>query len=99
MRNEQYSGPDFDGETYDHDEDYQRLGAQMRRVFDAMASGDWVTLRGLSRVTGDPEASVSARLRDLRKAKFGGWEIRREKRIAEPSGRVLWIYRLEGKAD
>jgi hypothetical protein len=84
--------PDFDGATYERDRDHARLGAQLRRVADALADGEWWTLRGLAERTGDPEASVSARLRDLRKGKFGGYTV-----IAEPIRRGLWRYRLEAE--
>jgi len=43
-----------------------------------------------------PEASVSARLRDLRKAKFGGYRVERQ-RVRE--GRGLYHYRLTGRTD
>ena len=35
------------------------------------------TLAEISAATGDPQASVSARLRDLRKEKFGGYIVTR----------------------
>ena len=41
--------------------------------------GDWHTLAEISEKTGDPEASVSARLRDFRKPKFGAFNVVREK--------------------
>jgi hypothetical protein len=81
--------PDFDGATYIRALDHERLGAQLLRVARVMADGAWHTLRGISGLTGDPEASVSARLRDLRKRKFGGHSVLRE-RVA----RGLWRYRL-----
>jgi uncharacterized membrane protein len=40
--------------------------------------GDWWTLAELARATGYPEASISARLRDLRKPKFGGYTVERQ---------------------
>jgi predicted transcriptional regulator len=92
----EYNGPEFDGHTYDRDEDYQRLGHQIRRVFDVMKDGAWRSLQDLTRQTGDPEASVSARIRDLRKDKFGKWIITRQ-RMVSGKGRGSWIYRLEGK--
>lgn len=71
--------PDFDGETYRRALDHERLGAQLLRVGTFMAEGDWRTLRDIGTATGDPEASVSARLRDLRKRKFGGHTVERER--------------------
>src|SRR4029077_9710255 len=60
-----------DGATYEPEFDEERLRGQWRRVFWAMRDGGWRTLAEVSRVTGDPEASISARLRDFRKARFG----------------------------
>ena len=67
----------FDGETYVPAMDKPRLNAQMTRVMGIMADGKWRTLRDLEAITGDPQASISARLRDLRKAKFGGHTVDR----------------------
>ncbi len=82
----------FDGATYEKDRDESRLNAQMRRVWRAMLDGKEHTLPELSEKTGDPEASVSARLRDLRKARFGAHRI--ERRYIE---RGLWGYRMVGE--
>lgn len=57
---------DRKGETYSHALDYARLNAQEARVFATMKDGTWMTLRAISDATGDPEASVSARIRGLR---------------------------------
>jgi hypothetical protein len=81
--------PDFDGATYSRALDHERLGEQLLRVGRVMADGAWHTLREIGDRTGDPEASVSARLRDLRKRKFGGHSVQRQ-RLA----RGLWRYRL-----
>ncbi len=79
----------FDGRTYDAPRDGDRLNAQLQRVLHAMQDGGWWVLAQLSAATGDPEASVSARIRDLRKPKFGGHLV--ERRYVS-SG--LWEYRL-----
>jgi len=84
---------DRDGHTYSHDEDYLRLNRQAKRVFDAIAGGGWHGRGRLERKTGDNWASISARLRDFRKAKFGGWLIMRKR--SEIPG--LFVYRLAGK--
>ena len=86
-----YSGqePDFDGETYDRTLDHKRLTGQLGKVQEAMSEGWWWSLEALAKKTGAPEASVSARVRDLRKAKFGGFEIERQR---TDSG--LWLYRM-----
>ena len=66
-----------DGAAYVAQEDFIRLNRQQQRVFDVMKDGQWRTLADIAALTGDPEASVSARLRDLRKARFGGSTVER----------------------
>lgn len=85
--------PEFDGATYDHDRDHLRLGAQAQRVVDLMRDGQWRTLSEIATATGDPEASVSARLRDLRKPKFGRHDIGRRQRDESMPG--LYEYRWQ----
>ena len=46
--------------------DGDRLGRQLVTVRDLMTDGQWRTLREISDATKAPEASVSARLRELR---------------------------------
>lgn len=82
----------FDGTTYEPQHDKVRLGAQFTRVRDVMRDGAWRTLRELSEATNSPEASVSARLRDLRKPRFGGLTVERRRRGAPKDG--LHEYRL-----
>lgn len=82
--------PPFDGATYDHEADHARLGHQMRRVLTAVIDGEWHTLAELAAATDAPEASVSARLRDLRKPQFGGYIVEHDRRA--PGG--TWRYRL-----
>lgn len=77
------------GATYNHQRDGARLAAQHVRVLGAMSDGGWHTLRELSDITGDPQASVSARLRDLRKPQFGAYTVDRCY-----LQRGLWAYRL-----
>lgn len=69
----------FDGDTYEPAEDEARLGAQLHRVKLAMASGEWFTLAKLASVAHCSEASASARVRDLRKDRFGAWTIQRRR--------------------
>jgi hypothetical protein len=58
---------DFSGVTYDSPRDKQRLNRQLLAVQLCMADGQWKTLREISEQSGAPEASASARLRDLRR--------------------------------
>ena len=79
----------FNGDDYQPDRDKERLRGQILRVHTVIKDGRWRTLRSISDATGDPEASVSAQLRHLRKPRFGGFEI--QKRYVK---NVLYEYRL-----
>lgn len=80
---------DFNGVTYEAERDGVRLNKQQARVRNVMSDGQWRTLAQLSNLTGDPQASVSARLRDLRKPRFGGYRVQRQY-----LGNGLWQYRI-----
>lgn len=80
--------PTFDGPDLER-EDHERLTGQLARVRDFMRNGKWWTLQAIAFHADAPEASVSARLRDLRKPKFGGHTIERRH-----LGRGLFEYRL-----
>lgn len=67
--------PAFGGSTFNPARDGERLGRQLDRVRNLMLDGQWRTLAEISAATGAPEASVSARLRDLRKPHFGGFTV------------------------
>lgn len=67
----------FDGDDYVPPRDDPRLTSQHERLRSLMFDGDWRSLRQISEATGDPEASVSAQLRHLRKKRFGGYEVDR----------------------
>lgn len=69
----------FDGSTYDHEQDYCRLKGQLGRVRLLMNDGKWRTLAEIANDAGGSEASISARLRDLRKHQYGGYVIERER--------------------
>jgi hypothetical protein len=80
----------FDGATYDHNRDSKRLSGLMLRVHDLMVDGKWRTLRTIcNEINANSEASVSARLRDLRKPRFGQYTVERE--YLEQG---LWRYRV-----
>jgi hypothetical protein len=51
--------------------------SQLERVWNALQDGTPRTLKEISDATHDPQASVSARIRDLRKEHFGGHTINR----------------------
>ena len=83
----------FDGDTYEAEFDEKRLATQMGRVWLALQEGEWLTLNELATRVGAPEASVSARLRDLRKKRFGNHEVARRSRGERKSG--LFEYQLQ----
>ena len=91
---EAFSGSlfDFDGRTYEVPKDKIRLNKQGLRVFNAMQDARWRTLGEIEAMTGDPQASISARLRDFRKDRFGAHELQRRRRGHEAKG--LFEYRL-----
>lgn len=84
--------PTFQGSTYKQELDEARLGAQLKRVLELMSDEVWRTLREISDAVEAPEASVSSRLRDLRKPQFGGHKV--ESRRRGEAQRGLWEYRL-----
>ena len=53
----------------------------------------WVTLEELAGKTKFPPASISAQLRHLRKARFGGWKVERRRREVVKE-ELVWEYRL-----
>lgn len=79
----------FDGVTFNAKRDGARLTAQYDSVFQCMRDGQWRTLARIHNMTGAPEASISARLRDCRKARNGNHTV--ERRFVE---RGLFEYRL-----
>jgi hypothetical protein len=69
----------FDGATYNPERDCIRLSGQLARVYNLMIDGKWRTLgRIVTCIEGGSEAAVSARLRDLRKKKYGNHVVERE---------------------
>ena len=84
----------FDGADYLPWRDDERLTAQLQRVWRAMSDGRWHTLSALAMSTGDPEASVSAQLRHLRKDRFGGHTVEKQYQ-----GDGLFEYRLVPNPD
>lgn len=83
----------FDGPAYSNEHDQVRLTGQLRRVFDLMRDGRFRTLEEIATETGDPQASISAQLRHLRKPRFGSHTVTRRRR--GEASRGLWEYSLE----
>ena len=70
--------------------DCDRLCGQILRVYDALYAGHWLTLNEIHQATGDPEASISAQIRHLRKYRFGAHQIDKRRR----NDGAQWEYRL-----
>lgn len=83
----------FNGPAYDPEEDCARLTGQIKRIFSLMQDGTWRTLSDINEATGDPESSISAQLRHMRKPRFGSHEVTRRARGERKHG--LWEYRLQ----
>ena len=83
--------PRRDGATYDHEQDGARLCQQQQDVWNVMRTGRWYSLMALSQLTGHMPQSVSARLRDFRKERFGSHTVDR-KRYGLYRG--TFVYRL-----
>lgn len=83
-----------DGITFEADRDEARLNRQGRRVWRVLRQGGWYSLAEISTATGDPESSVSARLRDFRKDRFGAHTVDRRRRSGG-----LWEFRLVPNPD
>jgi DNA-binding Lrp family transcriptional regulator len=81
---------DFDGITYDATRDGPRMTKQLQKVKRLMSDGQWYTLSQIATACGCSESSASARLRDLRKAKFGAHTVERKN-----CGGGVWVYRVK----
>jgi hypothetical protein len=79
----------FNGSDYDPDCDDDRLRGQQLRIWNLMKDGRWATLRQIAAATGDPEASISAQLRHLRKPRFGSHLVNKRN-----LGRGLFEYQV-----
>ncbi len=89
------SEPRFDGITCKPERDGKRLNSQLEAVRRLMLDHEWRTIPAIAlhlRLSQIPctEASVSARLRDLRKERFGGYNV--ERQLGASDG--LWEYRI-----
>jgi hypothetical protein len=86
----------FHGATISIPFDLERLNAQMQRVHGLMVDGKWRSLREISDATGDPEASVSARLRDYRSNEYlAQFFTMISERVPGFERRGYWRYRVQ----
>lgn len=85
----------FSGDTFEPEHDAERLSTALAKVRELMLDGKWRTLFELAAATKIPEASASARLRDLRKRRFGFYLVNRRPRGPRSLG--LFEYRVQSR--
>jgi len=96
-----FQGVKFDGVVYDEVKDFDRLTGQLKRVHEALSGERWRTVGEIQECIRrqenivDPECSISAQIRNLRKKRFGGWIIERRRRGGEDS--AIWEYKIVTK--
>lgn len=86
------TGANFDGPEYEPELDKVRLTGQIERVYNLMKDMRWRSLNEIAAATHDPQSSVSAQLRHLRKKKFGSHIINKRRRGNPMNG--LYEYQL-----
>ena len=79
----------------DNAKDFDRLCNQLERIHALMTDGAWRTLAEIESITGDPQASISAQLRHLRKHRFGAHVVEKRRREV-PVGTIggTWEYQV-----
>jgi hypothetical protein len=70
--------------------DLPRLAGQLEKVYELMSDKNWRTLDQIANATGCMPQSASARLRDFRKKKFGGFQV-----ISRPVSTSPLIYEYQ----
>ena len=84
--------PDFDGDDYVADRDNARLTNQIDKVRMYMENAGYLTVKQIAADLKQPEPSVSAQIRNLRKDRFGARTVNREYR-----GNGCYAFKLEPK--
>lgn len=77
------------GPAFDKAKDGERLATQRGTIRELMLDGKWRTLFEIAEKTEQPEASISAQLRHLRKEEFGSYTVEKRRRAGG-----LWEYRV-----
>ena len=86
----------FDGDTYDEQRDGTPLASQLDAVRDAMLNGQWWSYKQLREhlqrhhQIKATDTSLSARIRDLRKIRFGGYSVQSRRKTHRE-----WEYRID----
>lgn len=92
MRNLSLENVTFDGSDIDSQKDNARLTGQIKVIFDLMKDGKFRTLREIEDLTNFPQSSISAQLRNLRKERFGSFDVEKISRGDRENG--LFEYRI-----
>ena len=87
--------PHFNGPEYQPELDFTRLTGQIKRIYNLMEDRVWRTLGEIETGTGDPQSSISAQLRHLRKPRFGSHAVHKRRRGHGKQG--LFEYSLHKK--
>ena len=87
----------FDGATYEPALDKHRLSNQLQAVTFLVIDGAWRTLQEIADELDIPSQSASARLRDLRKSRFGSHRVERRRRGEGKRG--LFEYRVSRETE
>ena len=85
-------------EEVQHDPERKQRDVLRDVMLSAGQCGTWLTLRELALLTSYGEASISAQLRHLRKAAFGGFVVEKRRRESAEVARIfagaVWEYRM-----
>jgi hypothetical protein len=85
---------------HDHDRDHDdptQLGMIRDLMLEASARGAWLTLPEIGESTAFGEASISAQLRHLRKARHGRYRVeKRQRRLGQSEpGQATWLWEYQ----
>ena len=83
MQSSIFDAPHFNGPDYIPKLDHARLSTQMGQIKALMMDGKFRTLGEIEAKTGYPQASISAQLRHLKKDRFGGYTLNKQRRTLE----------------
>lgn len=92
MKNLELENVKFDGSDIDSEKDNLRLAGQLKVIYDLVKDGKYRTLREIEDQTNYPQSSISAQLRNLRKERYGSFNIEKRSRGDRENG--LFEYRI-----
>ena len=86
------------GTAFNEEDDGKRIRTQMQVIRDYMLANSkkYLTLKAIEIETGYPQSSISAQLRHLKKQRFGGYELRKERMSINNKG--TYVYNLKQPA-